>query len=150
MLANSSSLLFDPHHDLILTRWSGGTEDYPFDGLGEQDRERVRGPREQEPTNATSRGNPLQQLFDHLKDDSVHFSALARPQIAQQFYAQIAFILDSTTLKHPPNDHVSASSTSFHTMSIAICHPVRNKQVCFRVFTKLTSRVRKKSDRSCY
>jgi len=63
-----------------------------------------------------SRGN-ARQLFDHRKDDPVRFSVLARPSPAQQSQAQVTSVLSGTivtrpTPKYPPNDHVSASSTS--------------------------------------
>jgi len=127
-----SPKLFDPHHDPIPTRRSGGTEDQPFDGEWDRERERERErekdrdsrEREREPTNSTSRGNP-RQLFDHRKDDPVRFSVLARPSPAQQAQAQITSVLSGTivtrpTPKYPPNDHVSASSTSTSSYAASI------------------------------
>jgi len=70
-----------------------------------------------------SRGN-ARQLFEHRKDNPVRFSVLARPLPAQQSQAQITLVLSGMivtrpTPKYPPNDHISASSTSSYAASIS-------------------------------
>jgi protein SMG6 len=67
----------------------------------ERERERDGDPRERESTNAMSRGNPLRQLFDLI-------SVLSCATVTH------------TSPKHPPNDHVSASSTSASSYATSI------------------------------